>query len=164
MKKREAFGKTCAAVLVAIGLFSISAMPAASQSAASFCKTNDLRRVEARATGPSALGIALAMKNEELRPGGVASARLFNRGDLRAGYGVALRIERYVDGQWSLDPASPKGPWPKKLGQLDPGGLSTCFRFTLPSTQPPGRYRFTVPVRLDQKSAHRSAMFRVRSS
>jgi len=155
----------CVGVLTVFGMLLFSAIPADSRRlTSSFCNTKDLRKVEARATAPRAQEVALAMKSELVRPGGIASARLFNRGESRAGYGVALRIERRVGGRWSLDPASPKGPWPKKLGRLDPGDLSTCFRFPVPDSQPAGQYRFTVSVQLDQKASHRSAVFQIRSN
>jgi hypothetical protein len=153
----------CAGAMAICALMLYLAIPADSHSvASSFCNTEDLRRVEARATGPRTQDVALAMKSEVLLPGALASARLLNRGQSRAGYGLAFRIERLVEGQWTLDPASPTGPWPKKLGRLDPGGLSTCYRFPVPSDQPTGQYRFTVSVQLRQGAAHRSALFRIR--
>lgn len=162
MRNSGTYVKACGGAVVVFVLLLASAMPSDSRSAASFCKTKDLLRVEVRATGPRTQDVALAMKSEVLQPGETASARLFNRGEARAGYGVGLRIERLAQGRWSLDPASPKGPWPKKLGRLDPGGLSTCFRFTVPNSQPGGRYRFTVSVHLNRKATHRSALFLIR--
>lgn len=153
------FGLAVAALLLVV------AVPAESRRAGvSFCKTESVERVEARATKAGAQDIALALKGESLRPGETASARLFNRGESNAAYGLAVKIERWMDGQWSLGPSSPKGPWPKKLGRLDPGEISACFRFPVPDGQPGGQYRFTVYIHLDQKKVRRSAKFIVHLS
>jgi hypothetical protein len=164
MRVSKTSTRASAGVLAVSALLLVLATPADSRRlATSFCNTEALGRIEARSTGPRTQEVGLAMKSGVVQPGEIASARLFNRGGSRAGYGVALRIERLVAGQWSLDPASPKGPWPKKLGRLDPGGLSTCFRFPVPRSQSAGRYRFTVSVQLEQRATHRSALFQIRS-
>ncbi|HEU4739954.1 MAG TPA: hypothetical protein VFS54_12865 [Solirubrobacterales bacterium] len=103
------------------------------------------------------------MKSGRVQAGEVVSARLLNRGEAIATYGLALRIERRVGGRWTLDPASPDGPWPKKAGKLQPGGLGVCFHFPVLEDQAEGRYRFTVSVSADRKKMHRSALFQVRA-
>jgi hypothetical protein len=96
-------------------------------------------------------------------PGEVLAARLVNRMNKMASYGVAFRIERFSNGSWQLDPSSPKGPWPKKLGRLEPGSAGACFYFRIPAQQPQGKYRIVTFVRVDGKKTSRNSEWRIRT-
>jgi len=101
------------------------------------------------------------------RPGDSVYARLVNFGVKRTGYGLEFTIERYTAATgWFVDPASPKGPWPKVGGLLDSGSAGRCYHFDIPTEQPSGRYRFSTKIDFHLDSARplvrRTAEFLVR--
>lgn len=99
-----------------------------------------------------------------MSPGQVLAARLVNRMNTTASYGVAFRIERFANGSWELDPSSPKGPWPRKLGRLEPGSAGACFYFRIPAQQPQGKYRIVTFVHVDGERTSRNSEWRIRVS
>lgn len=91
-------------------------------------------------------GVVLITSKKVFSPGDVAFARLFNFSQHIAGYGREFSIQRYGPSGWSLDPASPKGPWARVRHRLQPGSAGRCFRFRIPAGQPQGKYRFSTEV------------------
>lgn len=96
--------------------------------------------------------IALVTNRNQLTPGDLLAARVVNRGEEKVGYGREFVIQRYFEGQWMRDPASPDGPWPKVLKIVDRGSAGQCYRFAIPADQPSGRYRITTHVRVRSPS------------
>lgn len=47
-------------------------------------------------------------------------------------YGHEFEIQRRRRDGWLVDPASPRGPWPKSLGRLAPGEAGRCYGFKIP--------------------------------
>ena len=149
-----------ALICCAGGIFRPTIAPGSGNS---FCQTQDLKKVEAHSTGSPRGELFLVVKDESMSPGQVLAARLVNRMNATASYGVGFRIERYADGSWELDPSSPKGPWPKKLGRLDPDSAGQCFYTRIPAEQPQGRYRIIAFVHVARKQSSRSKEWSVRS-
>jgi hypothetical protein len=60
--------------------------------------------------------------------------------------GEEFVFERYVEGRWTRDPASPRAFTKIRLGILSPGESGFCRSLSLPSDAPPGQYRFRKDV------------------
>ncbi len=88
----------------------------------------------------------LVLNKEHVVPGGLVFGRVVNLASEPIGYGYEFSIERFLDGHWMTDPASPDGPWLKVRGRLAPGSVGRCYRFAVPPDQPTGRYRLSTRV------------------
>ena len=106
-------------------------------------------------------GVSLVVSKGQVRVGAVIYARLLNFSAKTVGYGREFAIERRGRSGWTLDPASPDGPWVKSLGKLAPGSGGRCYEFHVPSTQAEGRYRFSTKIIQTGSQAVRTAEFRV---
>ena len=95
---------------------------------------------------PLRFRVRLGASARIVRPGRVIYARVVNLGTQRAGYGTEFSIERFDGVGWSLDPASPMGPWRRLKVGLAGGRAGDCMRFRVPVGQPAGRYRFSKKV------------------
>lgn len=120
------------------------------------------------ALGPKRFkGVRLALKDRIVVAGEAIYARIENLGTVPIQYTAPFRIERLVGGTWTLDPASPTGPWPRYLGVVTPGSASRCSSFRVPAEIAPGRYRIakTVGEETGSDAASRSisAPFQVQS-
>jgi hypothetical protein len=112
-------------------------------------------------------GIVLLVSQSEDIPGAWVYSRLADFGNVSAGYGREFAIERLTPSGWEIDPASPKGPWIKVLGRLNPGAVGGCYRFHVPATQPAGKYRFSTKIRLPlngRRWVRRTAQFAVKGN
>jgi hypothetical protein len=147
-------------LLLAVALSWIQA-PSAVADQNPFCAKTTSEQVRAATTGPAVGGVSVALQRKRVAPGQVIRARLVNFGENRAIYGPQYRIERYVGGKWIVDPASPRGPWHKVFWLLTPDAAGRCFQFSIPVGQPPGTYRFVIPVKTDKGRSGRTAVFRV---
>ena len=126
-----------------------------------FCRGSSVEQIGRGVAGPSVHGISVALQAKHLEPGQDLYARLLNRGTSRATYGPQHRIERYVNDQWTVDPASPHGPWLKVFWLLSPDRAGRCFHYVIPGDQSAGLYRFVIPVKTDYGRSGRSVTFRV---
>jgi len=107
-------------------------------------------------------GLELLPSRSTIRAGRVISARLLNFTETTVLYGSEFVIQRYQRSSgWIRDPASPDGPWPRKLSKLHQDEAGQCFRFSVPSPLAVGKYRFLTKVTLDSHRQSRVAEFRV---
>jgi Bacterial Ig-like domain len=96
--------------------------------------------------------------------GGTAVFRLDNIGRVAAWLiGEEFAVDRYENGRWVLDPATPNGFPRIRLGVLKPGESGFCRSFSIPAEMAPGHYRFRKNV--GAGSAHKrkrlTAEFRI---
>lgn len=126
-----------------------------------FCRGTNIAAIKPGARGPLVHGISASLQSKRLEPGENLYARLINYGASRATYGPQHRIERYTDSQWTIDPASPHGPWHKVFWLLPSEKAGRCFRYMVPVDQPTGIYRFVIPVKTDRGRSGRTVVFRV---
>ena len=154
---------TCRTALPTVGLICtifLAFQPDVSAGEASaYCNHAAVGTVRPKAIGPPMAGIAATARERRLRPSQTLYARLMNRGSERANYGPEFRIERLEGSKWVLDPASPRGPWLKKIYTLKAGMFSRCFRWSVPSEQPMGTYRFIAFVKVNGKRSRRTVEF-----
>lgn len=150
-----------AAALLAAGFTTLA--PASSEQPA-FCRVSDADRIPAGMSGQSRAGIALAASARKVSRNRPVYARFVNRGEARATYGPAFRIEHWVGSRWLLDPASPMGPWHKVLWLLKAGSAGRCYSFVVPEDLAAGRYRFASSVTINGDRSRRTVSFTVNSS
>jgi hypothetical protein len=107
--------------------------------------------------------VVFLTNKKTVQPGGRIYARLVNFGRSIVGYGREFAIERWTSTDWELDPSSPKGPWPRVLGRINPGSAGKCYRFDVPSEQEKGFYRFSTKasIRLVRHQMRKTAKFTV---
>jgi hypothetical protein len=135
---------------------------AAKVQADSFCELPSASAVFKRVgEAPPARGIKLVVSKEEVKPGGVVSARLVNFDEKGGTYGAEFKIQRYGSAGWETDPSSPAGPWPRWLGKLQPGEVGRCYSFSVPAEQGRGRYRFSTKIRVSAKQLGKTGEFNV---
>jgi hypothetical protein len=120
-----------------------------------FCKVDTAQAAfeaqtgqESHFTSRNPRGVVLLVSQSEASPGAWIYARLANFGGATVGYGREFMIEHLTASGWQIDPASPKGPWVKVLGRLNPGSAGRCYAFQFPADPPAGRYRFSTRIRL----------------
>jgi hypothetical protein len=94
----------------------------------------------------------LILNRGSFNPGQRVCAKVRNLGSDSITFGSSFAIERYTEGQWSLDSRSPKGPWPAKKLIVHSGQSSECMTFVIPIDFMPGEYRFTKFVSQKSKS------------
>lgn len=143
-----------------LGLPALSGAPRAAELPR-FCQKLTVEAVESAAVGQAIQGVSLALERHRVHPGQRLQARLLNRGKSLASYGQYHRIEQYSGPEWVIDPASPHGPWVKKLWGLGPGRAGRCFEWVIPVDQPIGTYRFIVPVKVNGMRAARIVVFEI---
>lgn len=150
------------AAAAAVTIFLIASPATRGSAEPAFCKPGlAANLVRAGTIGPAVEGVSVALKDRRLTPGETQYARLINRGESQASYSPVRRIERYVDSQWTLDPASPKGPRYRILYQLPPHMAGRCFHFVIPANQPAGIYRFVIPVKVAGARSELTSVFRI---
>lgn len=148
-----AFG-ACVVLTASLGDVAAAAPPV-------FCQGASSGGIAVERVGPSVAGISLALKPRHVAPGEVVYARLLNGGPNRATYGPEYRIEHRFESSWTIDSASPSGPWHKILWLLKSGSVGRCFRFTVPSNQVAGAYRFVAYVESNGVRSRRTVVFEV---
>jgi hypothetical protein len=105
------------------------------------------------------LNVRLNTSADSYRRGQTAFARVENLGTESVAFGGEFSIEHFIGARWEKDPASPSGPWPRRLRRLGAGEAAQCISFEIPSVESPGRYRFVKSV--DSPSRHLTAEFQV---
>lgn len=124
-------------------------------SASAAFKASAIEQSSDHATMPR--GVVLLANRIEVAPGSWVFSRLGNFSEEPAGYGFQFAIERKLaSGAWEVDPASPRGPWPKVLKRLSPETAGSCFAFQVPQEQPPGQYRFSTHVQVPRGASEHS--------
>jgi hypothetical protein len=84
----------------------------------------------------------LTLNGTEFHPGETVTARLENHGTDSLSYGLGRTIERYDGSTWTVAPESSQGAVPAIGLSSGPGESASCWSFTIPPSEPPGRYRF----------------------
>lgn len=151
--------------LYALGWSSDPRRALASQAGGGFCQvTNagDLLKRQGEATPADT--VKLMVSKRKVRPGMLVQARLINTTQLVARYGSEFKIQRYGRIGWTTDSSSPDGPWPRRVGKLMPDRAAGCYRFSVPTGQDPGRYRFLTSVDLGSAKRARVAEFVVQGT
>lgn len=93
--------------------------------------------------------VHLSVSAPSFHPGDDVLFRVENRGTTPIGLiGEEFSFERYSNGLWSKDPASPSAFTRQRLGLLLAGTAGFCRAFSLPSSISPGHYRISKRVML----------------
>jgi len=99
----------------------------------------------------------LSVSASSFKAGDEVLFRVENRGTTPVGLiGEEFRFERYSDGVWSEDPASPNAFTRQRLGQLPAGTAGFCRAFSMPSSIDPGHYRISKRVTISPKVGFKS--------
>ncbi len=114
----------------------------------------------ARVVKPT-IHVRLTPSVQQVPAGGKVDFRIENFGTLPVGAGQEFEFERFDNGSWVLDAASPPGPWLEALGLLRSGEAGMCESFEVPSDVLPGRYRVSKRVRVGGASRKLYAPFLV---
>jgi hypothetical protein len=149
----------------------LCAMPAASANAAygtpvRLCQGHDARGYARVPTARPNIAVRLVANRPSFSPGETVYFRLENVGATSINMiGEPFAVERYSDGRWVRDPATPDGFRRKAWGLLRPGRAGPCQSVSLPTEMAPGRYRISKEIRVGQRarSKYLTAEFRVAS-
>jgi len=114
--------------------------------------------------------VGIAVHRSLLRPGGLALARVENRGTLWASFGLPYSVQRYEGGAWTgvplfvRRPGEPQAAWPLVGISMHGGQTGWCMAYRIPADAEPGRYRFVKSIGRDLSGDGRfyTAGFRVR--
>jgi hypothetical protein len=108
--------------------------------------------------------LRLKLKKHSYFPGETVLVRLDNLGSVALSYEYAYSLERYVDGQWTDDPLTPKYT-PAVLKGVGAGRATRCDSIHLPEIFPAGRYRVSKDIGIwpnGRLSRHARAAFIVK--
>jgi len=88
------------------------------------------------------LDARLILNGTAFHPGDTVTARLENYGTDSLYYGLDRTIERYDGSTWAVAPESSQGAILAIGLSSGPGESASCWSFSIPPSEPPGRYRF----------------------
>lgn len=112
--------------------------------------------------------VGIAIHRKILRPGGLALARVENRGTVWSSFGLPYSVQRYEEGSWTgvplfvQKPGEPQLVWPLIGIFMEGGQTGWCMSYRVPADAEPGRYRFVKSIGRDLRGGRRyTAEFRV---